>query len=224
MRTINTLRIAALLVAAPLLASASNIQFVGVPTGVNDGVDYVTPYEIKIDGTPQLVTCYDIYDDVNFGDTWNAEILSLKQAALTGFFSTDKNALADYERVAWLDAQSYQGSAQQIGVQYAIWSVFGTAPSTPAAGKYEAAADAAAASGYAGFDFSNVRFIEQDGGVPGKNGTKQAFVYWAGPTTAIQAGGGSLSTPEPRTVWLAVVGLIFLGSWILGNRIWSRGN
>ncbi|MDP9055384.1 MAG: hypothetical protein M3N93_13955 [Acidobacteriota bacterium] len=192
-------------IAAPF-ASADTIQFIGVPTGVNDGQYYDLPYQIAIDGVNQLVTCYDIFDDVNFGDIWNANLLTLSQAAADGYFSGRPDALAGYERVAWLDAQPYHNALEQIGLQYAIWDVFGSARSSAAANTYLAEADAAAAAGYAGFSFSNARFIEQIGGVSGRPGTEQAFVYWQQPQ--LQQLSQSSAAPEPGTLstfFLAIV-------------------
>ena len=200
---------AALLAASTVFANAADIQFVGVPTGVNDGHYYVMPYQISIDGVLELVTCFDVYDDVNFGDEWQANLLTVNQAALSGFFSPDTAAQAKYEEVAWLDAQTYQNTAQQIGLQYAIWNVFGTAPSTSESLQYVAEANAAASSGYQGFDFSNVRFIEQIGGVPRQEGTKQAFVYWEAPPT-VRSGAASV-VPEPGSGLLFIAGLVLIG-------------
>jgi hypothetical protein len=193
---------AALLLAAVQFAHADTIQFLGVPTGVNDGQYYDLPYQIAIDGTADLVSCYDIFDDVNFGDVWNANLLTVTQAASTGYFSKDANALAGYERIAWLDAQSYQTVAEQIGLQYAIWNVFGVAQTSAAALDYEAQADAAAATGYSGFSFSNVRFIEQVGAISGQPGTEQAFVYWQSPPALGLSSQSGAVTPEPPTALL----------------------
>jgi hypothetical protein len=122
--------VAAMLLIATSFAKADVIQFEGAPAAINDGQYYVTPYEITINGVDALVTCYDTFDGVNIGDTWDANLLTLGEAAASGFFSSDPNALARYEEVAWLEAQTYQNVAQEIGLQYAIWSVFGTAPGT----------------------------------------------------------------------------------------------
>ena len=191
------LSLAALFAAASSLASADSIQFIGVPTGVNDGHYYDLPYEISINGVDELVTCYDVFDDVNFGDKWQANLLSLSQASATGYFSADPGALAGYEEIAWLDAQSYQNTAEQIGLQYAIWNVFGTYATTADSRAYTAQANLAAASGYQGFNFSDVEFIEQIGGVVGRPGTEQAFV---------------LTTPEASTLWLLLVGLTLVAA------------
>src|SRR5665213_343830 len=155
-----SLKAAALLFVSAAFASGDVIVFKGTPTGVNDGVDYVLPYQLTINGTPQRVDCFDIMDSVQVNDTWNADLLTVGQAAVSGFFS-DSDQVAKYERIAWLSSRSYGPSDQQIGLQYAIWSVFGTSPQTTAAVAYENAADSAAGSGYTGFDFSSYRFIEQ---------------------------------------------------------------
>ncbi|HTA47385.1 MAG TPA: hypothetical protein VK789_33315 [Bryobacteraceae bacterium] len=197
-------RLAALFTTLTVLANADIIQFVGAPTGVNDGSYYVLPYEVTVDGTPILVVCYDIYDEAYSGDTWQAQLMDLNQAASSGFFSTTSGALADYEEVAWLDAQTYSTAAEQIGLQYAIWNVFGTYGSTPDSLEYTAAANAAEALDYAGFSFSGVRFIQQAGASAGQTGTEQTFVYWDAQFNET----GSL--PEPGTVLLLVLGCISL--------------
>jgi hypothetical protein len=212
--------LAALIAALPILATAESIQFVGVPTGVNDGNYYVLPYEVTIDGSPQLVVCFDVYDDVNFGDVWQAQLLDLNQAATSGFFST-VDALAKYEEVAWLDAQPYTTPAQQVAIQYAIWDIFGTYRSTPDSLAYAAAANAAAASGYAGFSFSGVRFIQQIGAASGKEGTEQAFVYW-GSQLSSQRSDETSSLPEPSTVRLFIPGMVFLAGMAVCKRVRRR--
>jgi hypothetical protein len=202
---------AALFATAASSANADTIQYLSAPTGVNDGSYYVLPYQITIDGKSQLVACYDIFDEVNSGDTWQAQLLDLNQAAQSGYFSKTPGALADYERVAWLDAQPYDTSAEQIALQYAIWDVFGTYKTTTQSQAWAAAANAAAATGYRGFDFSGVRFVEQTGGTPGQNGTKQAFVYWA--TTP-----AGTDTPEPGSLLLLVPAGVFLAGFAFSRR------
>ena len=196
--------VAAMLLIATSFAKADVIQFEGAPAGINDGQYYVTPYEITINGVDALVTCYDTFDGVNIGDTWDANLLTLGEAAASGFFTSDPNALARYEEVAWLEAQTYQNVAQEIGLQYAIWSVFGTARH-PASQAYDAAANAAAATGYQGFSFNNVFFIEEAGGVSGQAGTEQAFVYW---DATVPSHSNSFSAaPEPGS-WMLLIAAI----------------
>jgi len=200
------------------IGGAATIQFVGVPTGVNDGSYYVTPYQITIDGSTQDVTCYDFLDDVNYGDTWQANILDLADAANSGFFA--HGSLATYERIAWLSAQTYTDSAEEIGLQYAIWDVFGSTNLTsPDTLIFEQEADAAAAENYAGFNFSGFEFIQEIGAVAGASGTKQAFVYQTTVSTAIALLSPSSPIPEPETVTLFVMGVLLL---MLGKANWWR--
>jgi PEP-CTERM motif len=203
----NTIRkLAIVIVISAAAANADNIRFIGTPTGINDGSFYVLPYSVTINGASQLVACYDIYDDVNVGDMWTAQLLNVAQAASAGYFSSQTNAAARYERIAWLDAQAYESAAQQIGLQYAIWNVFGNYRSSTEAEAYDRAADLAAAGGYAGFDFSGARFIEQAGGVPERPGTEQAFVFWLPISTGVNTGEIGGSVAEPGTLLLLGLG------------------
>ncbi len=182
MQLLRPLQAGFLLLSLAALANAtpvppSQIQFVGAPTGVNDGQFYVLPYQIRIDGNLTLVTCYDSLDEVSPGDTWQANLLNVSDAANFGYFSGKINSLSLYERIAWLSSRTYSNVSQQIGLQHAIWNVFGSAAMTADATTYANAADTEAAGGYSGFSFSTFRFIEQVGGVPGSQGTKQAFVF-----------------------------------------------
>jgi hypothetical protein len=198
---------AALLFTLASLGEATTIQFIGAPTGVNDGSYYVLPYQITIDGSAQDVTCYDFLDDVSVGDTWQANILSLSGAGSSNFFTNA--SLASYERVAWLSAQTYSNSAEQVGLQYAIWDVFGSVGQTADSIVYEQAADAAAADNYAGVDFSSFRFIQEVGAVAGGTDTKQAFVYQvAGTSLLVDSFANPI--PEPGTITLFAAGVLLL--------------
>jgi hypothetical protein len=210
------------LAAASQASQIATVTFVGTPTGVNDGVFNVTPYEITIDTgsgpVSQLVTCYDTLDEVGYGDVWVTNLLSLAEVSTTGYFSSLPDALADYEEVAWLSSQGYANTDQQVALQHAIWNVFGSAPANqnPAQDSYLAAYQsgvaAAALGGYSNFDFSDFVFIEKLGDAPGQPGTKQAFIY-----TGIQP---NLSqTPEPGT-WVMIAGGLALV--VVSRRRFSR--
>lgn len=200
------------------------VTFLGAPTGVNDGSSYVTPYEISLNTYPsptlQLVTCYDSLDEVSLGDQWTANIETVGQAAASGYFSTRNNALAGYEEVAWLSAQSYANTDQEVALQHVIWDVFGSAPPDQNAAQdtyfaaYTTAAQAAAANSYSGFSFSQTVFLEEVGAVSGQPSTEQAFVYQsATPTTSAQfisSGGSFTATPEPGSLILIGSGLFCL--------------
>ncbi len=204
-------KLATLILALGSLAAASTIQYVGEPTGVNDGRYYVMPYQVTIEGASQIVTCIDFLDDVRHGDVWQADILNPGQAAASGFFGVS-SSLEKYERAAWLSVQSYSNTDQQIGLQYAIWNIFSSVSSTPASLSYEAQVDAAASTGYANFDFNGFRFIQQAGAVSGTAGTQQAFVFQTTSSLSRTSSGSSASsaTPEPGTLVLIGTGLVLI--------------
>jgi hypothetical protein len=188
-----------LILALAAIGNGATIEFMGAPTGVNDGIDYVLPYQVTIDGMLQDVACFDSLDSVGPGDIWQANVLDLSDAAASGFFAD--GSLASYERVAWLSAQPYSDVLEQIGLQYAIWNVFDSVTRTTAAEEsYSSAADAAAANNYAGFDFGVFRFIQEIGATAGASGTEQAFVFDPPPS----------SGPEPSTVILFGSGILLL--------------
>lgn len=194
-----------------------NVQFVGPGTTVADsnGVA-VTPYEVKIDGVPQVVTCYDLHDDIQVGDTWSAYEYTLSDAIAHGMFSSGAwgNATIGYESVGWLSAQTYSNADEEVALQYAIWHVFDsvktlTGAQNTAYTNYENALAAEVASNFAGFDFSHTTFLEPTTGAVGATGTKQAFVF------AVTTGGGNQSsTPEPGTMVMIGSGLLCLLSSI----------
>lgn len=213
----------ALLLLAAAAASAhagsvpvADITFLGAATGVNDGVDFVLPYQISVNqgsgAVVENVICYDTYDQVSLNETWTANLFNLSEAVADGFFSQNPNALAGYEEVSWLSAQSYSGTDQQVALQHAIWDVFGEAPAAQNAQQtadtiaYQNAAASAAASGYSGFDFSKTVFVEEVGATSGAPGTAQAFVF----QQVNSLSGSAFGTPEPGTTALLIGGLMFL--------------
>jgi hypothetical protein len=213
---IRTGAILTLFVCASVSASAATIEFIGPLTTVNDGTYNVLPYQVTINGASQQVICFDVLDNVYAGNIWQAGILTLTEAAASGFF-TAPDLVADYERVAWLSVQPYSDAAEQVGLQHAIWNVFGSVSETPESLSYEAAADAAAASGYSGFNFSDFRFIQQVGAVQGSPGTYQAFVY---DTATNGSSGQAPQAPEPGTISLISIGLLLagFGAWRRSTR------
>ncbi len=202
-----------MILALASIGGATTITFVGAPTGVNDGSFYVLPYQLMIGGGTQDVTCYDFLDEVGTGDVWQANVLDIADAATSGFFPGA--SLASYERIAWLSAQTYTDTAEQIGLQYAIWDVFdSSSPTSTDAGIYEAAADTAAAGNYANFSFSRFEFIQEIGATAGESGTEQAFVYQVAGVF-----GNASPIPEPETITLFVAGIVLM---IAGKLKWWR--
>jgi len=201
-------------------AETVTVTMLGTPTGVNDGHDYVTPYEVALgtfpNSTLQLVTCYDVLDEVSIGDVWQANLSTLGAAVASGYFSGRTNALAGYEEIAWLSSQTYSNPDQEIALQHAIWDVFGTAPPDQNSAQdtdlaaYVTAAQTAASDNYSGFDFSSTVFLEEVGGVPGQPSTEQAFVYQSSSAQSIATGASLPGAPEPGTLSLLAGGFLCL--------------
>src|ERR1035441_3409652 len=85
----NTTMLMGLVLTLGLSAHAGTVSvtFIGVPTGVNDGADYVLPYQLNVNGVLTNATCYDIFDNVVDGQSWTANALTFTQAAATGQFA-----------------------------------------------------------------------------------------------------------------------------------------
>jgi hypothetical protein len=203
-----------------------NVQFVGPGTTVADpnGVA-VTPYVVTIDGVQQVVTCYDLHDDIQKNDTWQAYEYTLDEAIASGMFSSGTwgDPTVGYKSVGWLSAQTYSNAAEEVGLQYAIWDVFANVNTSllstaqyNAYHQYELDLGTQVTNHFASFDFSHTTYLEPTTGAVGATGTKQAFVF------AITPGGGNqTSTPEPGTMVMIGSGLLCLLSSI-GFKRFSR--
>lgn len=205
--------------AGAAFGSTVQVTFVGVGPGVpTDGNNqFVTPYELTIDdgsGPPQLifVTCYDQVDDVSIGDTWTANELSVTDAMTSGFFSSiDPDG---YKEIAWLSSQTYADANHEIALQHAIWSIFGSAPTSQSETdplQHQYYLDYLTALGNAdldSYDFSGITFLEQVDGHPGSTNppTEQAFVFGI----IVPNSTHSFGAPEPGTSVLIGGGLICL--------------
>jgi hypothetical protein len=176
-------------------ASTVSITFVGAPTGVNDGVDYVMPYQLDINGILTDATCYDIFDSVVGGQSWTANALTLNQAAATGQFSGGANSLSGYEEVGFLSLQTTNSPQNQVDLQHDIWNVFATGTYSVTTGMQHYL-DLLATPAYANFDFNRVLFLED----VNRTGRAQAFVI--DPPTA---------SPEPGTIVLIGAGALLIG-------------
>lgn len=205
-------------------ADSVTVTLVGVGP-VNDGADYVLPYVLTIDGQgPYDADCYDFFDTVNLGQSWQAVELTLNQAAASGAFSgtsgygVGSNALADYEEIAWLSAQATPTPQSQVDLQHTIWNVFDPGAFAVTTGMQQIVGNltTAQASGYNGFSFANFLFLEATTGNPGDGTFPQAFVIGdiGGNTT-----GSNPAAPEPDSVVLLGIGVALIA---LSRRSWGR--
>lgn len=190
-------RIAGFLIACASLSSAATVTLTGV-NGVSDGADFVLPYELSIDGVLTAADCYDFFDGVSIGQTWEAELLTIDQAAEHGRFSASTDALHGYQLVAALSSLATFGAQDQIDLQHAIWSVFdpGVFAATAGVSGYLSAAESQLST----LDYGRFRFVEAAG--------VQTFVI--DPPS---------ETPEPSTLALFGGGLLLM----LGRNILSTG-
>ena len=113
------------------------MTFQGV-NGANDGQYYVSPYYGTLNnGTvTQTVTlfCDDILNEVNFGQTWQANVTNLATAVNTNNFSQTRygsvvgsavlgNPAVAYEEAAWLTTQFSSNPGDLVNLQYALWDI-----------------------------------------------------------------------------------------------------
>ena len=176
-------------------ASTVSVTFAGAPTGVNDGADYVLPYQLNINGILTDATCYDIFDNVTGGESWTANALTLNQAAATGQFSGSGDSLSSYKEVGFLSLQTTNSPQDQIDLQHDIWNVFAAGTYTVTTGMQHYL-DLLATPAYANFDFGRVLFLED------VNGTGRAQAFVIDPPTA---------SPEPGTIMLMGAGALLIG-------------
>lgn len=122
-----------------------NMQFIGV-NGANDGQYYVSPYSGTMNGQSVVLFCDDIKNEINFGQTWTANVTNLGTALSTsnGFANTRYGGVNDpnnkvysyaplaYQEAAWLVSQFASNSNDLVSLQYALWDIMnpGSEPTT----------------------------------------------------------------------------------------------
>jgi len=107
--------------------------FQGV-NGANDGQYYVSPYYGTLNGQTVTLFCDDILNEVNFGQTWQANVTNLATAVNTNNFSQTRygsvagsavlgNPALAYEEAAWLTTQFASNPGDLVNLQYALWDI-----------------------------------------------------------------------------------------------------
>ena len=176
-------------------AGTVSVTFIGTPTGVNDGADYVMPYQLNINGVLTDATCYDIFDTVVNGQSWTANALTLNQAAATGQFGGGAGSLSSYKEVGFLSQQTTNSPQNQIDLQHDIWNVFGSGTYAVTSGMQHYL-DLLATPAYTNFNFGRVLFLED----VSSTGRAQAFVI-----------DPPIASPEPGTIVLMGAGALLIG-------------
>ena len=140
-------------------ASTVSVTFLGADTGVNNGTDFVLPYQLSIDGVTTDATCYDILDGVSLGQTWTANVWPTPEAILEGQFSGEPNAATGYDEVAFLSQEATNSAQDQIDLQEDIWNVFG-GNQFPVTSGMQSYLDLLGTAAYTNFNFGSVVFLE----------------------------------------------------------------
>jgi hypothetical protein len=114
-------------------AAVVDLTLTGVGTGTSyDGV-YVSPYDITVNGVPELLICDDFDTDITVGTSWMATTANAASVAGSGVkFATGYEGYTQqqtYDAAAWLATQLMtpailDNSTSQTDYQLAIWELF----------------------------------------------------------------------------------------------------
>ena len=206
-RLLGLLVVAMILVPFAYADGPVTMVFQGV-NGANDGQYYVSPYYGTMTsptGT-QAVTlfCDDIINEVNFGQTWQANVTNLATAVNTNNFSQTRygsasgsavlgNPALAYEEAAWLTTQFASNPTDLVNLQYALWDIMN--PGARGSGNADVQNWLLMASqNYGSIDLNNFEIVTNLGPVT-LTGQVQEFI---------------VQTPEPGTLALLVCGMLAL--------------
>jgi hypothetical protein len=181
--------------------------FQGV-NGANDGQYYVSPYfgTMTTPTGTQTVTlfCDDIINEVNFGQTWQANVTNLATAVNTNNFSQTRygsvlgsavlgNPAMAYEEAAWLTTQFASNPGDLVNLQYALWDIMN--PGVRGNGNVDVQNWLLLASqNYGSINLSNFEIVTNVGPLT-LTGQVQEFI---------------VPTPEPGTLALLICGMLAL--------------
>jgi hypothetical protein len=210
MRKFNTLVLALLFAAccgSLALANASTVTFVSVNGLIDSSNYYVGPYTLQVDGANYQTMCYDFTHEVNFGQTWTANLYSFDNLGYA-YYSYQPDYVSKYWEAAWLYTQLVRATdpVAMTGIQHAAWTLFnpGVAPGDGSATWLDAAT-AAHENNFADLDLSGFRVVNATGERP----TVQGFIIGGYP--AVSAQGGESDAPEAATYLMLATGLLCFG-------------
>ena len=90
----------------------------------------VSPYYGTMNGQGVTLFCVDIINDVNFGQTWQANVANLASGTLSNTRYGDStispvaaNAAVLFAEAAWLTTQFACHSSDYVSLQYALWDL-----------------------------------------------------------------------------------------------------
>ncbi len=212
MKTTKILLLLAVMFMLTPMAHADSTPVTMVFTGVNganDGHYYVSPYTGTMNGQTVTLFCVDIINEVNFGQTWQANVTNLASGNLSNTRYGDSaispvaaNAGILYAEAAWLTTQFASNSSDYVSLQYALWDLMNPGSEPTSYGNVQHWLDLAAAN-YGSIDPSQFAIITNVGPVT-LTGQVQEFI---------------IRTPEPGTLALLLCGLLALTVLVSRRRI-----
>jgi hypothetical protein len=193
---------------------APSVKADSVPLTINNGGSiisggvYAGPYNFTSDGQSLQLVCDTFENEVYPPESWVASTSTVGTG--TGLFGSTSSA--QYQQSAWLVQKMFAnlGNAQTVAdIQWAVWDIFdpgtcGTGVSNcdpygnPGDQSNIAGWISAAETNSAGGNYSDVMIYTPQSGWPANDGVPQEYL-------------GIVSTPEPGTVSLMLIGLGALG-------------
>jgi hypothetical protein len=182
--------------------------FQGV-NGANDGQYYVSPYYGTMNGQTVTLFCDDILNEVNFGQTWSANVTNLATAVNNNDFSQTRygsvtgsavlgNPALAYEEAAWLTTQFASNPGDMVNLQYALWDIMN--PGVRGNGNSDVQNWLLLASQNSGsINLNNFEIVTNCGPLT-LTGQVQEFI---------------VPTPEPGTLALLICGMLALSAGLM---------
>jgi len=202
-RLLGLLVVAMILVPFAYADGPVTMVFQGV-NGANDGQYYVSPYYGTLNGQTVTLFCDDILNEVNFGQTWQANVTNLATAVNTNNFSQTRygsvpgslvlgNPTLAYEEAAWLTTQFASNPGDLVNLQYALWDIMN--PGIRGSGNTDVQNWLLLASqNYGSINLNNFEIVTNVGPLT-LTGQVQEFI---------------VPTPEPGTLALLLCGMLAL--------------
>jgi len=201
------LLLAALCITAiPVFAGPTQITLTSVG-GASQGGVYVAPYYLSVNGgTPIEVICDDYTHSVYVGESWTATLQTFASLGGTRFGA---GAFQQYAEAAWLFTQFLSNPSKAGDINFAVWDLFSpsavqknTSGWTSGAQNWLTAAQTwfsqnctLSTSSCQGINLSAFVFITPTN-LTGSNSPQECI---------------EMTTPEPVSIALFAVGLLFLG-------------